>query len=63
MPEIPAAEYAERLRRCGEAMTREELDCLLVLPGSNFTYLTGRRFARERHRLLVALVKIGRAHV
>ena len=59
MPRILPAEYDERLRRCSEAIQRTALDCLLVLPGSNFTYLLGQRFARERHRLLVALLRPG----
>jgi len=37
-------------------MTQHSLDCLLLLPGINFTYLTGLRYARERYRLLVAAV-------
>lgn len=37
------------------AMEQNSIDCLLLLPGSNFAYLTGLRFARERYRLLAAL--------
>jgi Xaa-Pro dipeptidase len=56
MPHILPAEIEDRQHRCVEAMAREGIDCLVVLPGSNFTYLTGLSFVRERHRLLLALL-------
>ncbi len=52
---IDVREYADRARRMASAMERNSVDCLLLLPGSTFTYLTGLRFARERYRLLAAL--------
>lgn len=56
MPRITAEEHRQRVARCAEVLAREGLDCLLLLPGSNFRYFTGLSFARERHRLLVALI-------
>ncbi|MFH1842522.1 MAG: Xaa-Pro peptidase family protein [bacterium] len=55
-PHIQSAEYARRLSRCRDALVENGLDCLLLLPGINFTYLTGLRYARERYRLLAAVV-------
>ena len=56
MTEILRAEFEERQKRCVEAMNSTGVDCLLMLPGSNFTYFTGLKFVRERYRLLVALL-------
>ncbi len=56
MQHITAEEFAGRVARCADALQRESLDGLLVLPGSCFAWLTGLRFSRERHRLLAALV-------
>lgn len=56
MSRITAEEHRERVARCAEVLAREGLDCLLLLPGANFRYFTGMRFARERHRLLVAAI-------
>lgn len=56
MPRIGAGEYKQRVGRCVEAMKQNGIDCLLVLPGSCFTYFTGMKFMRERYRLLVAIL-------
>jgi len=37
-------------------MVRHSIDCLFLLPGSNFTWLTGLKFVRERYRLMAALL-------
>lgn len=58
---ITPAEHESRARRIAAALERHSIDVLVLLPGSNFTYLTGLRFARERYRLLAALfTKAGR---
>jgi Xaa-Pro dipeptidase len=36
-------------------MAQCAIDCLILVPGANFLYLTGMKFTRERHRLLAAL--------
>ena len=56
MIEIPRTEFVTRQKRCVEVMNSTGVDCLLMLPGSNFTYFTGLKFVRERYRLLVALL-------
>ncbi len=56
MTRILPAEYRERLERCTEAMSRDSIDCLLLLPGASFSYFTGLKFMRERYRLLAALI-------
>jgi Xaa-Pro dipeptidase len=53
---ITGDEHRERVERCAQVLAREGLDCLIALPGSTFTYFTGLRFARERFRLLVAII-------
>lgn len=40
-------------------MRAQGMDALVLMPGTNFAYLTGRRFARERHRLLAAVITSG----
>jgi Xaa-Pro dipeptidase len=54
--EPSAAEFAERLSRCGARLGDASLDCLVVFPGPAFRYLTGLAFARERYRVVVAVV-------
>jgi Xaa-Pro dipeptidase len=56
MPRIQAEEYRTRVARSAEELLREGLDCLLLLPGASFRYFTGLVFARERYRLLAALI-------
>jgi Xaa-Pro dipeptidase len=56
MPRITDEEHRQRVARCAEMLAREGLDCLLLLPGTNLYYFTGLRFARERYRLLAALI-------
>ncbi|HUT77900.1 MAG TPA: aminopeptidase P family N-terminal domain-containing protein, partial [Polyangia bacterium] len=56
MPRITAEEFKGRVARCATALARESFDALLLLPGSSFAWLTGLGFARERHRLLAALI-------
>lgn len=56
MARIQPSEYRERLRRCTSAMKQHSIDCLFLLPGSNFTYFTGLKFMRERYRLLAAVI-------
>lgn len=56
MPKVPPEEYRTRHKRCTEAMQQQGIDCLVLLPGSNFTYFTGLKFMRERYRLLAALI-------
>ena len=53
---ITAEEHRERVGRCAQALAHEGFDCLFLLPGSSFTYFTGLSFARERFRLLVAII-------
>jgi Xaa-Pro dipeptidase len=56
MPRILPDEYGKRLKACTGAMKQHNIDCLFLLPGSNFTYFTGVKFMRERYRLLAALI-------
>jgi Xaa-Pro aminopeptidase len=56
MARITEEEIRQRAARSAEALARESLDALLLLPGPSFAWLTGLRFARERHRLLAALL-------
>jgi len=56
MPHILPPEFELRQRSCVEAMGRDGIDCLIMLPGTNFRYFTGIKFARERHRLLCAVM-------
>jgi Xaa-Pro dipeptidase len=56
MDRITPAERGERLGRCAAAMQGLRADCLVLLPGPNFSYFTGLMHARERHRLFAALV-------
>jgi len=56
MPFITADEHRERAKRCAQVLAREGLDCLIVLPGANLRYFTGLSFARERYRLLAAII-------
>ncbi len=53
---IQPSEYDDRRKRVIQAMNRLNIACLVLLPGANFYYLTGLKFARERFRLLVALL-------
>lgn len=56
MPRIRVAELQSRLERCAAAMRRNGIDCFLLLPGATFAYYTGLSFARERYRLVAALI-------
>jgi len=53
---VTAKEHRQRTDRCAQVLAHEGLDCLFLLPGSSFTYFTGLSFARERYRLLAAIV-------
>lgn len=56
MPLIRKEEFSTRIARACDAMQTEDLSCLVMLPGTNFKYFTGLKFARERHRLLMAVI-------
>jgi Xaa-Pro dipeptidase len=53
---IGTKEYGGRIARCAGALGAARLDCLVVLPGPTFRYLTGLAFARERHRVVAAVI-------
>jgi len=55
MTRITKAERAERLTRCAAAMRSQGADCVVLLPGSSFSYFTGLSPVRERYRLFVAV--------
>jgi Xaa-Pro aminopeptidase len=55
MNKISQKEYLSRQKHVLDAMEKASIDLLFLLPGSNFFYLTGLKFPRERHRLLTAL--------
>ena len=56
MTRITKAELEQRLERCAAALRRDGADCVVLMPGSNFSYLTGLSPVRERHRLFAAVV-------
>jgi Xaa-Pro dipeptidase len=55
MTRITQTERADRLARCAAAMQDHGIDCVVLLPGSSFTYFTGLTPVRERHRLFAAV--------
>jgi Xaa-Pro dipeptidase len=55
MTRITDAERGERLARCTAAMLGLGADCVVLLPGANFNYLTGLKPVRERYRLFAAV--------
>jgi len=56
MPQILPSEYVSRINKCKTAMRQNNIDCLVLFPGVNFTYYTGHRLMRERYRITVALI-------
>ena len=56
MPKITLKEFEDRRGKITSAMLQNRIDCLILLPGTNFYYLTGLKFARERYRLLAAIL-------
>jgi len=55
MTRITKAERADRLTRCAAAMRDHGVDCVVLLPGANFSYFTGLSPVRERYRLFAAV--------
>jgi Xaa-Pro dipeptidase len=56
MSRFSKTEREQRLYRCAAALEGLGAGCVVLLPGSSFTYLTGLSPARERHRVFAAIV-------